>query len=42
MKRGAFKLTYRAARAGSWTFRVTYKAGKTTSSSNEVRITVRQ
>ena len=38
--KGAFKLTYKAAKAGTWTFRVTYKAGKTTYRSNEVKITV--
>jgi hypothetical protein len=38
--KGAFKLTYKAAKAGTWTFRVTYKAGKTTYMSNEVKITV--
>jgi hypothetical protein len=38
--KGAFKLTYKAAKAGTWTFRVTYKAGKTTYKSNEVKVTV--
>jgi hypothetical protein len=38
--KGTFKLTYKAAKAGTWTFRVTYKAGKTTYRSNEVKITV--
>lgn len=38
--KGAFKLTYKAAKAGTWTFRVTYKASKTTYKSNEVKVTV--
>lgn len=40
--KGAFKFTHKATEAGKWTFRVTYKVGKHTYKSNEVRVTVKK
>ena len=37
---GAFKFTAKGAKAGTCTFRVTYKVGKTTYKSNEVKLTI--
>jgi hypothetical protein len=37
---GAFKLTFKAVKAGTWKFEVTYKVGKKTYKSPEVAITV--
>ncbi len=38
--KGAFKLTYKAKKAGKWTFVATYRAGKTTFLSKKVTVVV--
>ncbi len=40
--KGAFRLTHKATKAGKWTFVVTYRIGKATFMSNQVKITVKK
>ena len=40
--KGGFRLTYKPAKAGTWTFVITYRIGKTTFMSNQVKVTVKK